>query len=378
VATGGPAGRPVPPRGVCPRRLLPPAPQRRWRQARPVRGRHRPAGHRLGRGRGGGGGRHSAPATAASRAAGGPARLRRRGAATSGLTAGRSRRARRRRPRGRRRGRRGGPPARGGGARCGAGGPQLSGPGSRPARRQRAGAAPPLWRAGTPLAPPPPRPDHGGHAPAYHRPVGRGRAGGPRQGLGQPGPRHRQAGSRDAAVGGAPRPARPRPAGGGNAPAHVSLGFGGSVPRPLADRAGPPGGHAAARRAPRGWGWWGAPPPPASVGTVGGPWLDGGGRHDRGASHRLLGAALPSDVWALASGAPARGWCRRPRTGRPPAAHGVGAGAWAQGRAGASASVGGSHPPGSPPATAASRRIERTLKVKSNAPGGAGGARAGV
>ena len=198
---------------------------------------------------------------------------------------------------------------------------------------------------------------HCRHACGCHRPVGGGRADSTRPSLGQSGPLHRQAGSCDVSVCGDPRPALPRTAGGGDEPAGISLCAVVSVPRPLADRAGTPGGQADARRAPGVCVWWREPPPPARVGAVGGQCLGVCGRHDSGDGHGLLGSALPSDVWALASGAAARGFFRGPRTGRRTAEKGVGDGAFAQGRAGASASAGRSNTPGQQPSTAESRLI---------------------
>ena len=76
-----------------------------------------------------------------------------------------------------------------------------------------------------------------------------------------------------------------------------------------------------------------------------------------GDGHRHLGSALPSDEWALESGATARGFFRDPHTGRPPAEKGVGDSPFAQGCTGASAAAGRSSTPGSQPSTAESRLI---------------------
>ena len=99
------------------------------------------------------------------------------------------------------------------------------------------------------------------------------------------------------------------------------------------------------------------PPPPAGVGAVGGQCLDLCGGHVGGRGHGLLGSVLPSDVWALASGAAARGFFRDPRAGRATAEKGVGDGAFAQGCAGASASEGRHNTPSQQPSTAESRLI---------------------
>src|SRR5712691_7790727 len=61
---------------------------------------------------------------------------------------------------------------------------------------------------------------------------------------------------------------------------------------------------------------WREPPPPAAVGAVGGQCLDLCGGHFGGSGHGLLGSVLPSDVWALAAGATARGFFRDPRAGK--------------------------------------------------------------
>src|SRR5262249_19525566 len=79
--------------------------------------------------------------------------------------------------------------------------------------------------------------------------------------------------------------------------------------------------------------------------------LDLCGGHVGGRGHGLLGSVLPSDVWALASGAAAHGFFRDPRAGRPTAEKGVGDGAFAHGCAGASASERPQNTPSQGPST---------------------------
>src|SRR5207253_1562452 len=98
-----------------------------------------------------------------------------------------------------------------------------------------------------------------------------------------------------------------------------------------------------------------------STAQPGAPAFRGAVIHDpRSQEPWLLATNLPvpvSDLWALASGAVARGFFREPRTGRSTAETGVGDGACAQGGAGASASDGRSHPPSQQPETAESRLL---------------------
>src|SRR5262249_58835608 len=115
----------------------------------------------------------------------------------------------------------------------------------------------------------------------------------------------------------------------GDQPAGVGLCPVVSVPRPLAGRAGAPGGQADARRTPGMRVRWREPPPPPGVGALGGPCLDLCGGHVGGSGHGLLGSVLPSDVWALAAGGGGGGvFLYAPRRGGPPRNNAGGGGGW--------------------------------------------------
>jgi hypothetical protein len=196
-----------------------------------------------------------------------------------------------------------------------------------------------------------------------HRAVGGGWEDHQGPALGPPRALHGQAWRRGVSVCGDPRPARPGTMGVGDEPAGLGLCPVVSVPRPLAGRTEAPGGQAEAWDTPRVRVWRREPPPPTGVGAVGGQRLSVWDRHLGSGGDRLLGAVLPSDVWALASRAAAGAFFRSPRAGRPMAKKGGSDGTCAHGRAGASSSEGCQHSPVRQPSTAKSRLSYRKLKL---------------